>query len=125
MPNYKIKPRFVKGVCPNPKGRPKSASKALRQFTAQEVALTINELIQLSVPELRRIAQNPETPAIRALVARTITSGYLRGEWDNFDKVLSRFIGKVPDKIEHAGVGGKDLIPPTFNILPIPPAIKE
>lgn len=123
MANKNVIPRFKKGVCPNPKGRPKGATtKAeLKQYTAQLIADTINKLMGLAVPELQKIAANPITPSIEAIIARGLVKDKLQGTMNNFDRILDRAIGKVPIKQQITGADGKDLIPPTFNITPVAP----
>lgn len=96
-----------KGEVRNPNGgRTHSAEmKAMRKFSAKVLAEVIEAAVMGNLSDLKRIAEDPTTPAIQVGVATVLYKGIKNGDWDIVEKVLARVIGKVPDKIDHTTDG--------------------
>lgn len=95
-----LRPPWPKGVSGNPKGPPK-LSEEVRQFRKmdrREVSRMIRRWGQLTVAELQAAEKDKST----TMLDRYIISLYLKGEKKgnpiNFDILLNRAIGKVPNE---------------------------
>ena len=113
---------FKKGVSGNPNGRPVTPYSVmqLKKHTRETIADLINELTQLTSQKLHDLKYDPSTPALKATLASVILRCSLQGDFSDIDKILDRCIGKVSQKIEHAGPDGSALAPPSiiFNGVP-------
>lgn len=103
-----LAPPFKKGQSGNPKGRPKEATsqRVLRKYTKEEIAKTLNHLMEQPLDKLDMLRWAEDTPAIDAVVASVLYWARANGDWSQVEKLLDRCIGKVPQKLEGEGFGG-------------------
>ena len=96
-----------KGEVRNPNGARAHdpVSKEMRRLTAEYLREVIEAATLGNLAELKRIAEDPDTPAIQVGVAKVLFNGIRDGNWDIVEKLLARAIGKVPDKIDHTTDG--------------------
>lgn len=90
-------------------GRPKHPPgfQALKTLTKKELVDVTNVLIKGDMDGLKRIKNDPKSPALLATIASVIVKMHATGDMDALDKLLSRIIGKVRDEVHHGGsIGG-------------------
>lgn len=109
--------QFKPGQSGNPNGRPPLAG-ALRNYTKTSVAEAFNKLMAMTEAEIDELSRRPDTPGLEKIVARVILKAIAQGTFGEVDRILDRFIGKVPQKFEGelGAPGGIPLIPPTVVI---------
>lgn len=79
----------------------------LKQLTKKELVDCTNVLIKGDMEGLRRIAQDPKSPALLSTIASIMCKMHERGDMQSFDMLLNRLIGKVKDEVQHGGsIGG-------------------
>lgn len=81
------------------KGRPRGNStlKAVRNLNRAQVDQMVNDFLSLPIEKLKKIAENPLTLALEALVARIMIVGILTGDQSKLNYLLERLFGKLPD----------------------------
>lgn len=77
--------------------------KETQKLTRVKVARLMNKYSHLSVQELRKIVQDPNTLAIDALVCSVLGTGISKGDHQRLTFLLDRLIGPVTQKVQHSG----------------------
>lgn len=115
MANTKGLKSWKKGQSGNPKGRPPDAlGSALKRLTKDELEEIANIIIRGNRADLERIAKDPATSNIQALVASAVIKIMKTGDIYMLDTLLNRLIGKVKDTVHHTGDGS--IAPPTVIV---------
>ena len=129
---YKKPPRskkteFKKGQSGNPKGRPKSIKAKVKELIGREIGSTIPEaeyldmcsgLMELSVAELKEIANDQTQPAFLVILARSLYEDVQKNQMGNYERILDRVMGKPKMKSEITGANGEPLQQTTNIIIP-------
>jgi len=103
--------KFVKGQIANPlgAGAHDKVKAALKRITNEEFKDVIDATLKGNVDQLKEIAEDPESSALKVGVARAIFNAVKKGDWPVLESIISRIVGKVPDKIEHSGIDGSPI----------------
>jgi hypothetical protein len=91
---------FVKGQVANPKGRPDGLPNSVRQLTTKEYIELVNDLSGLTANELKEIAKDGSTPAMKAMIANIMAKGIEFGDAGRAHFFLDRLLGPVVQKVE-------------------------
>ena len=112
--------RFKKGVSGNPAGYPTVPKEIrdLKKLSVEEVEQLVSTLLYATNKECAEILTNPESTQMRRIVASILLRTEETGSTAQFDQLLNRVIGKVPDKIKHSGIS------PTMTVI-YPDGTKE
>lgn len=121
-----LKAPWKKGQSGNKDGatKDKVSQRVLRKYTKDEIASTLNRLMETSMDELDKIRWAEDVPAIEAVVASVLFWARANGDWSQVEKLLDRCIGKVPQKLEGEGFGG-GAVPITVVMEAVEPEGKE
>ena len=90
----------------NRKGNPRPPEiRKIKDLTADEFARGFNDLLRMTHTELYKLHSNPETPILRAYLAKCLLLGKLRGDYYTMNLMMDRIVGKVkepkdPDQID-------------------------
>lgn len=100
--------RFKKGKSGNPLGgklhKPR-LSKLLNKITGEALSEAI-ELAMLSTPaEVNEIIKDPETPLATLVILRAASDAANHGNFEKFNLILERVLGKVPNRVDHTTNG--------------------
>lgn len=97
---------FKPGQSGNPSGRPVMTpeQKALRTLTLEIYRDVINAALTGNLEDLKAIAQDPESSAIKVGVATSLMKAIQRGDPSVLELFASRIVGKIPDVIDLGGV---------------------
>lgn len=119
-----LRPKWAKGQCGNPKGRPRSRvegfkvqlmgrsnAKKFYGITPMELTEWYETLITLTFSELKALEQNEETPSLIKNYIRAIITDMNAGRTSTVDKIVERLYGKAIQRVEHTGADGSDLMP--------------
>ena len=93
---------FLPGKSGNPSGRPKlpeDINKA-RTLNRIEFERVLNRYLYMSKAEIMKAAQDPGTPALELMIASMISKGTNEGDHLRIEFLISRVIGKVPERIQ-------------------------
>lgn len=90
------------GFCPNPLGRPKTPEdlKEIKKFTKQEIDRCLNDCLQLTADELRKIKEDPQSTMLQLFVISVIANGIKKGDHQRLSFLLDRLIGKSKEYID-------------------------
>lgn len=105
---------FLPGNKANPKGRPALGHDELREAKVefrQRFESDVVELSRMSFEELNRVMKDPQTPAIRLMIASVILKGASLGDPGRMTFLLDRLVGAVPKAVELSGAQGQPLSP--------------
>lgn len=83
-------------------------TRELKKFTSQYLSEMIELAVLGDLSELKKVAEDPKTPAIQVGIAKVLHKGISEGNWNVIEQLLARTIGKVPDKFDHTS-GGKPI----------------
>lgn len=103
-----IETRFKKGQSGNPGGKiPDSPElKRLKNLTREELANIGNLVIAGDLKAIKKIKDNPNSPALRAMIASVALRVIGKGDMHSLDILLNRLVGKVKDELEVSGSTG-------------------
>lgn len=91
---------FKPGQSGNPTGRPVNPlRKALRKFTIKEYRKAIELAVQGDIEKLERIAMSKTHSVLRVGVARALLKAVRKGDWETFEAIAARIVGKIPDHL--------------------------
>ncbi len=94
------KHQFKKGESGNPKGSvPNPALRALRRLTQETYREVIELVLTGNLTDLKKMAENPETPAIQVGVAAAFMKAIKNGDYAVIERIAERIVGKIPDVI--------------------------
>lgn len=93
---------FKKGNCANPLGARahNPMLRALRSISAKMLVEIVDDIITSPRYELERIFNDPETPAAKALIIRSVLDGIEAGSFEKLEQLLNRTIGPVSKKVD-------------------------
>lgn len=101
---------FVKGDkrC-NRKGAPKLPPdiKEVKKLTTESYIELISYYINKPVYRLDSIYRDKETPILDKIIIRILIEAVKKGDISRLESMISRLIGKVPDKLDHTTNGEK------------------
>jgi len=109
MPFEKGKPnpgkKFVKGECGNPNGRPRNYLTLMHEkgYTSPEILTTLNTIITLTVPELKKLWQNEAATGLEKIICGAVIADMKKGTLDNLMKILERLYGKAKESTTITG----------------------
>ena len=103
-----LKPhQFKKGVSGNPKGVPPNPiKKAIKDLTVASLRHIIVVTLSGNIEELQTIERNPNSTVLEVGLCRAILKAIARGDWNTIELIISRIVGKIPDKLELTGADG-------------------
>lgn len=124
--------RFKKGApSPNPNGCKGNLTdeewkkkRALKELTNKSVKEAIETTFTCTEGEIKKLLDDPETTAGHKILLRAALNAVENGEYDRFDRMLERAVGKVVIKIDNTS-GGKPLNDLTANKELVRSVIKE
>ena len=104
--------QFKKGQSGNPEGRKPMPQymKDLRNKTNTEIAEGIEKMQGASIKELEKFMKNPETKAYQVAMASSLVKAIKEGDWERYDRLLSRFLGNKRTILEHTGDSEKPVV---------------
>lgn len=73
--------------------------RTMRKFSQKYFAEVIDMAVMGNLEGLASIINDPKSEAIKVGVAKSLFNAIADGDWDVLDRIVSRLIGKVPDKI--------------------------
>lgn len=100
-----LKP-IKKGQVLNPAGRGAENPyiRELRKFTNEYLKEVIEQAVMGNLAGLKAIVEDPNAPAIQVGVAKCMFEAISKGDWNTFERIFERIIGKVPIKVEAEGL---------------------
>jgi hypothetical protein len=111
-----VKPHeFKKGQSGNPRGRPVEPPelKLMKRLTRQELVEVGELVIMGDIATLKRLRTDDRCTVLKGMFISVCLKILRDGDMEKFDKLISRFIGKVKDEIDlnHSGeVKGRVLV---------------
>ena len=103
------KGQFVKGQVANPRGagaHDKTKLAWKRQITNEIFKDIIDYLLNGNLTHIKDIAESKTDSALRVGVARAILNAAEVGDWTIIESIITRIIGKVPDRVEIQEIDG-------------------
>lgn len=96
-----------KGQVMNPEGARAHdpVKKELKRFTNKYLRDIIELAVMGNLAGLQAVVKDPNAPAIQVGVAKALADAVVNGNWSILESIVSRVIGKVPDRIH---LGGDD-----------------
>jgi hypothetical protein len=94
--------RIKKGERRNPLGGKlhNPAIRALKNLTIATYREVIELALTSNIEALKRVAENPNTPAVQVGVATALIKAIAKGDWNIVNAIAERIVGKIPDKVE-------------------------
>lgn len=94
-----------KGEVRNPHGARAHdpVKKELKRFTNKYLIEIIEMAVMGNLAGLKAVVDNPDSPAIQVGVAKSLFNAISEGDWSTLESIVSRIIGKVPDKVDFTG----------------------
>ena len=92
-------------------GRPKNVFKRYHELfecSAEDVTAVLTELISQSVEELRAIAKDKNTPALRSCIATAVLKDKENGNLAAVNFLTERLFGKAVQRTEQVNIDTKD-----------------
>lgn len=125
--NLNLPPEHLwkKGQSGNPKGRPKKLLSKLKDkgYNKYEINWTIENLIAMTVDELKEVKKDKENTVLERIVATALLNSYKKGSLYAIDNLLTRAHGAPKQQIEQTNINKEFTV--TFKKvepLPIEPA---
>lgn len=80
--------------------------KAIRRLTRLEIAEIGTLLLEKNIAELQRIAEDPNTSALKVMVAAVVAKAITKGDAYSMSVVLEQVAGRAPQKVTiDGGIG--------------------
>lgn len=101
------KTRWQKGQSGNSKGRPPDgeALRMMKRLTKEEL-IEVGELVIMNnVAELKRLRKDDTCSVLKGMFVGVCLRIMRDGSMENFDRLISRFIGKVKDELDVTHTG--------------------
>lgn len=85
-----------KGETKNPNGRPRKLALAMKAqgYQMQDIDKTIENLLAMTVDELKAVDNNPEATVLEKTIAKAIGKSIEKGSLYSLETLLSRRFGK-------------------------------
>ncbi len=95
--------RWVKGIAPNPAGRPKDPPemRRLKNLTKQELVDVGNIIVKGNMDDLKNIKGDPEASVLKTMIAAIAARVIRQGDMHALNVLLDRLIGKVKDEVRN------------------------
>lgn len=110
---------YKPGQSGNPNGRPALpvAGRQLRLIMLKDYLLLISKYLKMNMPEIIDLLPKKthsgelagNTPALDCLIIKAIVMAYQTGNFNTIEMMMSRLVGKVPDKVEITNSDGGPL----------------
>lgn len=84
----------------NPKGNTNTELRRIRQLTVIGYGRVIELAMTSNLTELKALMNDKEATAIELGVVTSLVKAIERGDVDVFERLASRIVGKIPDKIQ-------------------------
>lgn len=99
------KGKFKKGQVGNPRGGAANLHHvpALKKYTKEQLLNIMNDLLTKTIDELLELINNPETPALKVVIARALERDKAKGDLLNLDRILDRIYGKATQDVNVSG----------------------
>lgn len=115
IPPTQAKTTFQKGKSGNPRGRPVDPPeiKLMKKLTRQELIEVGEMVIMGDVATLKKLRGDDRCTVLKGMFISICLKILRDGDMEKFDKLMSRFIGKVKDEIDlnHSGeIKGRVLV---------------
>lgn len=117
--------QFPPGKSGNPNGRPKGVKGLLKKMTLIERVNLYNKILHMTLGELEEFVKDPDTPVNEVLIGLAVVKDCKEGKMDNYERLLERIIGKVPQKNEVTGADGAPIVPPNIVFSPVSPSVPK
>jgi len=90
-----------KGQVLNPKGNNTSPEKrALKELTIASLSEAIKQVMTGTIQEAQRLLKDPNVTLGHKVILRAAVDAATHGNYEKFNSILERVIGKVPTKVE-------------------------
>lgn len=101
IPKELEKHKFKPGQSGNPEGGRlhDPVTKALKKLTVETYREVIEMVLTNDLLSLKKLAEDPKTPAIQVGVATTFMKAIQRGDYDVIERIAERIVGKIPEEI--------------------------
>lgn len=102
LPEALEKNKWKKGQSGNPGGRKKKFVTVCKEegYTLTEINDAIQQMLTMTVDELKTVHQNPKATILEKTVAVALGKSLSRGKLDNLETLLSRVFGKPKQQID-------------------------
>lgn len=110
--------RIKKGEVRNPLGARAHDpfKRRLKHLTTEELRDVACLVINGNIEELKAIAKDPATSALKVWLCSVALKGIARGDVHSLDKLLERLIGKVPQAVNVGDPNGNPLPPAEVHV---------
>lgn len=94
--------KWKKGQSGNPSGKQKLPAdlRSVAMITSEELKRLISKHFRFKIPELHKIVEDPESPAINVVLASTILEAAKKGDVQRAEYLFMRLVGRVTEKVE-------------------------
>ena len=105
-----------KGETANPNGRPPKIYTVLKRkgFTPEDIRIAFGEINWYNVDELKKVFENPQTPAILKILAHVYKRAIEKGDYRYVKEIIEQAIGKPKETVD-AHIK-QEVIQVTFNM---------
>ena len=96
--------KYKKGVSGNPKGRPRKYTTLLKAqgYKMSEINDTIQNLLSMTLDELREVFENPNATILEKTVANALKRGIDKGSLYSLETLLSRVYGQPRQDVNNS-----------------------
>lgn len=91
--------KWKKGFAPNPQGS-NPITRAMKQLTATALSEAIELVMTGTEAEIVAALKNPDSTIALKIILRASLDSMQHGNFDKFNTIIERVLGKVPNKIE-------------------------
>jgi len=97
--------KYVKGQSGNPKGvpRPSPEDKTIKHLTQYEFRQVFSEFIGLTKEQIIAISKDPNSTALRLMVASVLVKAINNGDADRLEYFIQRIAGKMKENVHLSG----------------------
>lgn len=81
--------------------------KALKRMTEEQIAEVGTLLLESKVSELTRMAKDPNTTVLKAMLAAVAAKAITTGDQSKLGMILDRIAGPVTQRFDHTSKGGR------------------
>ena len=101
-PEHLKEHRWKKGQSGNPAGRKKKFITIAKEegYALTEINDAIQQMLGMTVEELKEVAQNPKATILEKTVANALGRSFSKGKLDNLETLLSRVFGRPKQQID-------------------------